>query len=126
PDQEGATMPDGIAIDADQMLATFDLSPELRQGVRPGLEAGLAALRAEPDLGETGRARTMEQFGDNLRRLAQIDADRCRHPEIAEVAIDRPVFILGLPRCGTSLLHALIGSDPAVRTPLSWEVAMPS
>ncbi|WP_380879754.1 sulfotransferase [Sphingomonas sp. DBB INV C78] len=119
-------MPDGIAMDADQMLATFDLSPELRQGVRPGLKAALSALGGEPGLGDTGQVRAMEQFGDNLRRLAQIEADRRRHPEIAAVAIDRPVFILGLPRCGTSLLHALIGSDPAVRTPLSWEVAMPS
>ena len=119
-------MLDGVAGDANSLLTTVDLSPELRHGVRPGLEAALSALGAEPGLGEAGRARAMDQFRDNLRRLAQIDADRRQHPEIAEVAIDRPVFILGLPRCGTSLLHALIGSDPAVRTPLSWEVAMPS
>src|SRR3546814_12878913 len=36
------------------------------------------------------------------------------------------MFILGLPRCGTSLLHALIDGDPQIRTPLMWEVADPS
>jgi hypothetical protein len=49
-----------------------------------------------------------------------------RWPAIADVPVRRPVFILGLPRCGTSLLHALMGSDPSVRTPLQWEVAAPS
>lgn len=113
-------------IDVDAMLDGFVLSNEIRAGVRPGLEAALSALEAERGLSDEGRDRTLEQFSDNLRRLALIDADRRAHPEIADVQIDRPVFILGLPRCGTSLLHALIGEDPGVRTPLSWEVAMPS
>lgn len=86
----------------------------------------MAALEAEQGLSAPGRERALAQLRDNLRRLAEIAADRARHPEIAEVNIDRPVFILGLPRCGTSLLHALIGADPTVRTPLSWEVAAPS
>ena len=53
-------------------------------------------------------------------------SDRVRNPDIEQVSIKRPIFILGLPRCGTSLLHALMGADPAVRTPLMWEVAAPS
>lgn len=113
-------------VDAEQMLNEVALSDFMRAGVQPGLKAALAALAAEPDLTDEGRARAIEQFRNNLSRLAMIDADRLAHPEIADVKIDRPVFILGLPRCGTSLLHALIGSDTAVRTPLSWEVAMPS
>jgi hypothetical protein len=42
------------------------------------------------------------------------------------VQITQPLFILGLPRCGTSFLHALMGADPQIRTPLMWEVADPS
>jgi hypothetical protein len=114
------------AVNADAMLDRHDLSGWLREGVRPGLDVALRALAAERGLSEEGQARAIAQFDDNLRRLAMIDADRRAHPEIADVVIDRPVFILGLPRCGTSLLHALIGEDPGVRTPLSWEVAMPS
>src|SRR3546814_2488684 len=52
--------------------------------------------------------------------------DRIRNPAIAEVEIKQPMFILGLPRCGTSLLHALIDGDPQIRPPLMWEVADPS
>jgi hypothetical protein len=108
------------------MLAASGLPDDLQVQVRPGLAATLAALAAEPDLSDQGRLRAQAQFEDQLRRLAAIAADRARFPQIAAVVIDRPVFILGLPRCGTSLLHALIAADPTVRTPLSWEVAAPS
>jgi hypothetical protein len=113
-------------IDADAMIGRYDLSDEIREGVRPGVEAMLSALDAERGLTAEGRERALGLFHDNLRRLAAVDADRRLYPEIADVPIERPVFILGLPRCGTSLLHAMIGADPNVRTPMSWEVAQPS
>jgi Sulfotransferase family len=112
--------------DADHMLDEAGLTGDIRAGVLPGLEAALGALANETGLSPDGRDRAMEQFKGNLGRLAAIVADRAKYPAIADVVIDRPVFILGLPRCGTSMLHALIGADPSVRTPLSWEVAMPS
>lgn len=108
------------------MLATAGLDGEFAAGALPGLTAALAALEAEDGLSAEGRDRALAQFQDNLARLAAVVRDRAANPEIADVAIDRPVFILGLPRCGTSILHALIGADPAVRTPLQWEVAAPS
>ena len=111
---------------AGEMLAEAGLSDDLAAGVRPGLTAALDALGVQEGISDDGRTRALAQFRDNLARLAAIAADRARHPEIAEVVIDRPVFILGLPRCGTSILHALIGADPDVRTPLQWEVAAPS
>ena len=111
---------------AQAMLAAAGLSGELAAGTLPGLTAALAALAAEDGLSDEGRARALAQFQDNLARLAAIAVDRAAHPEIAEVVIDRPVFILGLPRCGTSILHALIGADSQVRTPLQWEIAAPS
>lgn len=108
------------------MLAQSGLVGEMAEGTRPGLTAALAALAAETGLSDEGRDRALDQFRGNLARLAAVVADRAAHPEIADVVIDRPVFILGLPRCGTSILHALIGADPLVRTPLQWEVAAPS
>ncbi|MBK6492642.1 MAG: sulfotransferase [Sphingomonadales bacterium] len=102
------------------------LPEDIAAGTLPGLTKALAALEAETGLSEEGRGRALAQFQDNLARLSAIVSDRASHPEIADVVIDRPVFILGLPRCGTSILHALIGADPQVRTPLQWEVAAPS
>jgi hypothetical protein len=36
-----------------------------------------------------------------------------QHPGYAEVAIDRPIFVTGLPRTGTTALHRLLTADPA-------------
>ena len=36
-----------------------------------------------------------------------------------------PLFITGLPRTGTSILHELLAQDPAHRAPLHWEVRHP-
>ena len=113
-------------LSADALMSAADLRDDIAAGTRPGLTAALAALEAETGLSEEGRGRALAQFQDNLARLAAIASDRAANPEIADVVIDRPVFILGLPRCGTSILHALIGADPQVRTPLQWEVAAPS
>lgn len=111
---------------AEDLLASVELDPEDREGVWPGLLQATAALQAETDLSDAGWQRAVAMFRDNLNRLAMIGRDRKRHPEIVEQEIKAPIFILGLPRCGTSLLHALMGADPDIRTPLMWEVAAPS
>lgn len=48
-----------------------------------------------------------------------------QHPEIADEQITAPVFILGMPRTGTTSLHELMALDPQFRIALSWEVAHP-
>ena len=48
-----------------------------------------------------------------------------RHPEIADEEIVAPIFILGMPRTGTTSMHELMALDPQFRIPLSWEVAEP-
>ena len=53
-------------------------------------------------------------------------ADRATHPEIAAQPIETPLFVIGFPRSGTTILHALLASDPRARSPLSWELAEPS
>jgi len=111
--------------DADALLDQYGLPGDLRDNARIGLVELVASLREEP-LNAAGVARALTAIHDDLGRLKAIVEDRARYPEIASVEIKQPMFILGLPRCGTSALHALIGADPQVRTPLQWEVAFPS
>ena len=47
------------------------------------------------------------------------------HPEILRREIKRPVFIMGMPRTGTTLVSYLIGTDPNFRSLLRWEIATP-
>jgi sulfotransferase family protein len=60
-----------------------------------------------------------------VNRLSLV-RDRARHPEIGGHEIRTPLFLTGLPRSGTMLLHALLAQDPENRVPLQWEVALPS
>ena len=61
-----------------------------------------------------------------LRNRLLIERDRRDHPEIAREEICSPLFIVGLPRTGTTILHALLTADPHHRAPLTWEVMEPS
>ena len=60
---------------------------------------------------------------DNLLRM---EAERAASPEIEQQRIAAPVFIIGLPRTGTTHLHGLISEDPANRSPATWEVMYPA
>ena len=61
-----------------------------------------------------------------LANRLTIEEDIARHPEILDVPIERPLFITGLPRSGTTFLHRLMSEDPAGRTLLYWESICPS
>jgi sulfotransferase family protein len=52
--------------------------------------------------------------------------DRQVYPSIVRQEIREPLFIVGLPRSGTTLLHTLLAVDPEHRVPLTWEVMTPS
>ncbi len=57
-------------------------------------------------------------------RLAFFE-DRNRYP-VTEEVIERPMFVTGEPRSGTTLMHALMSVDPAARALRFWEVMYPS
>ncbi|MFC1762691.1 sulfotransferase [Planctomycetota bacterium] len=61
-----------------------------------------------------------------LENRLRLEHDRKEYPEIAKQKIQSPVFILGLPRTGSTLLFELMALNPALRAPMSWEVMLPS
>jgi hypothetical protein len=63
-----------------------------------------------------------------IRRLTirlEMQAFWKQHPEILQSPITRPLFILGLPRTGTTLLFNLLAQDPAHRWMANWEAISP-
>ncbi len=60
-----------------------------------------------------------------LAAVLRIQDEVTRHPEILDEEIRKPIFILGAPRTGTTLLHRLLARDPAHRAPRLWEMAEP-
>jgi sulfotransferase family protein len=61
-----------------------------------------------------------------LRNRLFLQRDLRLHPGIAQHEIRCPLFVLGLPRTGTTFLHTLLSADPENRAPLTWEVMEPS
>lgn len=60
-----------------------------------------------------------------VNRLSYVN-DRKLYPGIAQQKIVKPVFIIGLGRTGSTILHDILAQDPANRAPLTWEVTFPS
>jgi hypothetical protein len=94
-------------------------------GFRAPLRVLLVSFENEAALTLLGRiiarsdaVRTLEN------RLHFVDTLK-QHPEITAAPIRRPLFILGLPRTGTTILHELLAQDPANRVPMTWEVMHP-
>ena len=50
--------------------------------------------------------------------------DRMIYPGFRRVAVTRPLFILGIPRSGTTFLHRALAEDPAFTTTSTWELFM--
>lgn len=86
----------------------------------------LRAYETEAEFSFVGRICVHEDTVRLLSNRLRLVADRRRHPAIAEEVIRRPLFITGLPRSGTTILHALLAQDPAHRVPQVWEVMHPS
>jgi hypothetical protein len=57
-------------------------------------------------------------------RLRMEDIIR-RHPEILDIAIDRPIIVAGLPRSGTTHLLGLLSADRRLRSLPWWEAIAP-
>jgi hypothetical protein len=97
----------------------------LGDGLRARLLSLLDVVNTAPPQGQL-RSDAIADISGVLRRRLQLEADRSVHPEIADERIVRPVFIVGLPRTGTTLLHSLLSSEPGARAPRLWEVRNPS
>jgi hypothetical protein len=48
-----------------------------------------------------------------------------RHPEILDIAIDRPIIVAGLPRSGTTHMLGLLSADTRLRSLPWWEAIAP-
>ncbi|MGZ4734740.1 MAG: sulfotransferase family protein [Acidimicrobiia bacterium] len=94
-------------------------------GFRERLDVLLGGLRDEAGLSPFGVLSDHTLVLGLLRSRLLIRDVLERHPEILEIPITRPIVIVGLPRTGTSHLHNLISSDPALRSLPYWEALEP-
>src|SRR6478672_11027116 len=81
-------------------------------------EEGLRVLTedlASPEAGLTPRGNYFQrsEVKSALVGVLLTHAAFQRYPDHADVPIERPIFLMGLPRTGTTALHRLLHADPA-------------
>jgi hypothetical protein len=86
----------------------------------------LESCHSEARLNFIGKIALKTNVLDTLCSRLRMQLDRKLYPNIGRQEIREPLFIVGLPRSGTSLLHNLLAADPEHRSPLMWEVLSPS
>ena len=95
-------------------------------GFRDPLRRVIADFEREAGLSLLGRIAARQDLIRLLANRLRIEWYRTRQPALAEQPVTAPLFVTGLPRTGTTLLHGLLAQDPGHRAPLSWEMMFPS
>lgn len=123
------TNPDWIEIDADRIAEEAQTRTGLTDFGRDlfwePYRIFVDAINTEAELHTLGRLILRNDLLNSLEVRLQLTDWRKRHPEIADEQVEDPIFIVGLPRTGTSILHELLAQDPRHRAPLHWEVTNP-
>ena len=91
----------------------------------PAFEKLLESLRNEARLNVIGSLSINTYLLQLLRYRLLLQENRKKNPNITEQSIREPVFILGLPRTGSTILFELLAQDEAFQSPLTWEVMYP-
>ncbi len=92
-----------------------------------GLEQLVKALHLpEAELKETQIGFVNYRLASLLKDNAALARERCQHPEIEQIDITRPIFIIGINRTGTTLMHRLLARDPQFWALYRYELTNPT
>jgi hypothetical protein len=115
-------------FEPDELVATAmartGLSRFHNDTYREGLEvltADMSRLERSPEAYEVVRGILLSYLEMRLR----VDDWLQSHPDLTGRRIEKPVFVFGLPRTGTTLTSNLLAMDPARRSLLTWEANNP-
>ena len=92
---------------------------------REPLERLVLALNTEARLNDFGKIRAQMTIASGLANRLRIHEYLQQHVQVREERVTRPVFIVGLPRTGTTALHHLLNQDANNRTLRLWEAQNP-
>lgn len=119
-----------LVVDAliEQAVGATGLSDFGGESYREGLDVLVADLNAGVAKGWHNAAGIERSTRDILHWLSnrlKVEDYLKQNPELLSRPIERPVFVMGVPRTGTTLMSNLLAADPARRSPLTWEIDEP-
>ncbi|OYV41293.1 MAG: sulfotransferase family protein [Acidocella sp. 20-61-6] len=91
-----------------------------------GLDALTTALAADTKLTLFGRLSLRWDAIRLLRNAQAVERAHAVNPALAAAPVAAPIFILGLPRSGTSFLHSLLAEDTENLVPRAWQTIYPA
>ncbi len=106
---------DGLVAQAERFAQRMGVpfEPTCPSWMRAGLEQLVEALKSPgAGLRETRVSHVIYGLTRALRNNAKLAREAQQHPEIEREEIERPVFIVGINRTGTTFLHRLLSRDP--------------
>ena len=90
-----------------------------------GLGRLLHSIRGEARPSAFGKIALRNLVNRNAESRFLVEKALAERPGIAAEPIAGPVFIIGMPRSGTTILQALLHRDSSHRAPLCWECLLP-
>ncbi|WP_317930466.1 sulfotransferase [Halioxenophilus sp. WMMB6] len=112
-------------ISVDSIIAAAEqqtgLPAKLEPAVLEGLNQYVSSLNREAPLTERGWQSVQGTLITNLSNRLRVEAYLAEHPQLLQTPIEKPLFVFGLPRTGTTLVINLLNEDPARRCFRRWE-----
>jgi predicted TIM-barrel fold metal-dependent hydrolase len=96
------------------------------ESFRDPMRRMLASLEEEARLHPLGRTIMRESLVRALVNRLRLEDACARHPEIADIPVTAPVFVVGLQRTGTTMLQRLLTCEPRLRELAAWEGLNPA
>lgn len=128
------------SLSAEEMDRRWPLDPQELQA-RARAETGLqdfgpepfaepltrlcTSLATEVDLNAGGRENAYRRLMNILVTRLRLAALWDKHPQILQLPVRAPIFIVGLPRSGTTFLQWLLARDASLRHAPFWELMFP-
>src|SRR6476620_4468488 len=121
-----------VGLDPDELLAVARSGTgisDLGEAGGPGWEETyrglLTAIDAEAQLHLLGRVVTRAEVLKMLQTWLRLQEHWRTSPAVLAEPIDAPLFVVGPPRTGTTILLELLALDPQLRAPIAWEALHP-
>jgi Sulfotransferase family len=111
-----------LRMSASRITGLTDFGPD---DYTDGLAVLLESYARDADLTPLGRKRSRGMLRGALTSRLLSQAAWQAYPEHAAVRIERPVFVTGLPRTGTTALHRLLTADPGHQGLEMWLIEVP-
>lgn len=93
--------------------------------VLEGLERLLDAYESEARFTPRGKQMAFDDLVTYMAIRMKVEGWLNDHPELLQRPVEKPMFVFGLPRTGTTLAINLLHADPARRSFLRWEAYDP-